>query len=375
MSDSERVRDGSSLTKKDVKDVDELRELVLSFGSGEGADDAVPLDLMIKSLAELQKVASQLSSYYRKHNSGHANRTTVPKSSYELNCKGLVPGCVNVLVEVGPTADCIQNRDQLNHVGQFRKTFHQTIECANGRDLTKLEDVVEDPYYRASITTSLQALEGLQRRLPVEIKNARRQKLYDGTKMRELKLTPKPNTKKVAATKLDETLFAGFLNNIGVKKSELRLDLLAGGSLMVPYNDSFAALNIEVDPDKLVQVSGEGEVGSPRSTPKLTKLDWICPVDESDMTLNAFKVDRQEYVADPPLRYNVEFDREEEFYVVTGDLDIQFAVDTRADAETRLESEVAFTWIDIAQEKDMNRLSDRAKTVRTEMLRRVQRSK
>lgn len=353
----------------------DLRELIVRFGGDTQTDDSVPLNLMMQSLAELRKVASRLSSYQRlRGKNAKGTHTRLPKSIFELRCRALQPNCVEVLIEVGRPVAEVSGQYQQEQLGWFRQSLQTTIESANAGEVDAILELVPDPRYSNPILASLDKLQDLQSLLPLHITNAQRRTLYRGART-----SSRPGHLQAMAARQcpppppSEVLFTGYLSNIGVKDSDLVLDLIDGDSLKVPYATTFAELDIEVSPKTLVQVSGTGPHRTPHTKPQLATVHEICAVDQSDISLKSIELDNQPYVAEPPLNFSVQFDTDEGFFEVSGEFDIRFAEDTREEVLTRLTEEIEYSWAVIAKEDDDSRLSPRAGEVRTEMRERLQR--
>ena len=76
------------------------------------------------------------------------------------------------------------------------------------------------------------------------------------------------------------------------------------------------------------------------------------------------------YRADPPLRFRVTYDAEDQLYDLDGDFEIFLSANSRPQLLEELNEVLAMLWLDYAQEEP-KRLSPKARELRTELLDRL----
>ena len=95
-------------------------------------------------------------------------------------------------------------------------------------------------------------------------------------------------------------------------------------------------------------------------------------------TLSALLIELKElslsdalYRATPPLRFHVSYDAEDRLYDLDGDFGITLSANSRPELLRELHEVLTILWIDYAQEEP-ERLSPKARDLRTELLHRLQ---
>lgn len=349
-----------------------LRELQLHFAGPDNSIEEVPLALVLECLHEYSTVIRSLSTYHRERECAHsAKRCAAPDSSYELGCRAVEPGSMNVVLELGPRPSDIHGTEHLTQVESFRHLVHETTELASRGALHELQHLISDNDCCRTVVNAFDKLGSLQGEWTLQILNAARHVIYDGSLRNSLLLVDSPVGTTPSAEELDGRLFAGRIRSIGVQSQILVLDLLSGGQLELPYSN-FADLELKVDPETIVQVSGTLDGSISTVGGRLSKVDWIRAVDEAEIVITKFAMGGRAYRANPPLRFTVQFDPEGEFYDVSGDFGIHFAELTRDSIRLRLLEELEISWQDLAQEQDIAKLAPRATQIRSEMLQRIE---
>ena len=91
---------------------------------------------------------------------------------------------------------------------------------------------------------------------------------------------------------------------------------------------------------------------------------------DGDIELTELSLDSVRYRADPPLRFHVEYDSEDQLYDLDGDFEISVSAESRPQLLHELNEVLSMLWSDYAQEEPQ-RLSPKARELRTELLHRL----
>lgn len=89
-------------------------------------------------------------------------------------------------------------------------------------------------------------------------------------------------------------------------------------------------------------------------------------VDESPIEVSELTIDNIHYTIDPPLHFDVEFDREDQLYDLQGDFDVTLSDESRSELMAALDATLKMLWIEYALE-DPQRLSPKGRKLRDEI--------
>lgn len=96
----------------------------------------------------------------------------------------------------------------------------------------------------------------------------------------------------------------------------------------------------------------------------------VSEVNERPIERGGFSVGERSYVAAPPLRFNVAFNRGDRLYELAGDFDIVLTSATRAELEELLDDTLRMLWREYAEE-DPAALSSKALELRSQIYSRI----
>ena len=126
--------------------------------------------------------------------------------------------------------------------------------------------------------------------------------------------------------------------------------------------DEAAALACDIDPALLAdwrrRLAAEPTITNRRA------------VDDSDIELASVSIGDVTYRANPPLRFHVRYDPDDELYDLNGDFGISLSADSRPELLRELDEALSMLWIEYAQEQP-DRLSPKARDLRAELRRRL----
>ena len=112
------------------------------------------------------------------------------------------------------------------------------------------------------------------------------------------------------------------------EERRLQLKLLSGRAFQATYSDDFEPDLLD-HPRDLIQVHGDvtyDEDGVPTS---LTEVYQIIEVNESPIQIREFVFGDARYYLDPPLRFEVSFNREDHLYDLCGDFEVKLSAESR----------------------------------------------
>ena len=115
----------------------------------------------------------------------------------------------------------------------------------------------------------------------------------------------------------------GKLVGINILDKKLQIQLTSGRSLDVNYSNVRNAENIlNENLDKVLHVHGQVTYNEFDELLAISNVDQLLAVDVSPITVKELVVENNCYTINPPLKYEVQFDYDEYFYTLEGDLDI-----------------------------------------------------
>ena len=164
----------------------------------------------------------------------------------------------------------------------------------------------------------------------------------------------------------------GKLVGINFQEKVLQMQLMDGRSLGISYSDVSDSETVLIENlDNVLHVHGQVTYNELDELLTVSNVDQILAVDVSPITINEFVVDNKCYKINPPLDFVVQFDYDEYFYTLEGDLDILLFGDSRMEIEEDLDYSLNLFWADYIQGNPENLAAD-ALTVRQEMLTRFE---
>ena len=164
----------------------------------------------------------------------------------------------------------------------------------------------------------------------------------------------------------------GKLVGINFQEKILQMQLMNGCSLDISYSDVRNAETLLIENlNNVFHVHGQVTYNEFDEILTVSNVDQILTVDVSPITMDEFVVDNKCYKINPPLDFVVQFDYDEYFYTLEGDLDILLFGYSRIEIEEDLDYSLNLFWADYIQGNPENLAAD-ALNVRQEMLTRFE---
>ena len=174
---------------------------------------------------------------------------------------------------------------------------------------------------------------------------------------------PVPGAPSVANT------VSGLLVGMDFHKRNVRLMRLDGKFITVRYDDD-AERPLLDHRRGWITVSGDVLFDRNRKPVSVKHARDFTALDEGDIELAELSLDNVLHLADPPLRFHVEYDSEDQLYDLDGDFEISLSANSRPQLLLELSEVLSMLWTDYAQEEP-RRLSPKARRLRTELLGRL----
>jgi hypothetical protein len=160
-------------------------------------------------------------------------------------------------------------------------------------------------------------------------------------------------------------LITGRLDALDFRTRTLRLKLANERVLSGTYSDDFEPILLE-HPREWIQVRGEAALADDGTPLNLGKITEIIEVDDSPITVTAFRFGQREYLAARPLVFPVAFNPMEGIYTVEGDFHMMVSAETRAELEDAVDDALAFLWREYVV-SDPRTLSGDAQSLREQL--------
>ena len=167
----------------------------------------------------------------------------------------------------------------------------------------------------------------------------------------------------------------GFLTGVPIrtnfKERRFWIELLDGCVLEVPYDEAENAESVLVsNRNGPVQIHGSVTYNEHDKALSISNVDKVLPIDTSSIEVAELMLDGSNYRARPPLQFVVEFNNEEYFYSLEGDLDIILAAESRIELEDALDNMLNYLWTKFVH-GNPDSFADDAKQLRNELLGRI----
>lgn len=145
----------------------------------------------------------------------------------------------------------------------------------------------------------------------------------------------------------------GYLNRISLETEEIQIKLNSGRRLVACYSnlqniESFLLDNLR----KPVHVYGDIVFNKNDKPVSVSRVVKILAVDESPIEISKVRINDQYYSADPPLKFEVNFDTKTFYYGLVGEFIYYIYDETRTELEKTLEAELEFLWNEYAEEQN-----------------------
>ena len=164
---------------------------------------------------------------------------------------------------------------------------------------------------------------------------------------------------------VSEDNVSGLLVGMDFHKRNLRLMRLDGKVITVGYDDDAERPLLDRRRD-WITLSGDVRYDSNGKPVSVKHARDFTALDEGDIELKQLSPDNVRYRADPPLRFHVTYDAEDQLYDLDGDFEISLSANSRPQLLQELNEVLSMLWIDYAQEQP-DRLSPKAQDLRTEL--------
>ena len=354
-----------------VSGSDSPRRIRLLYEGASKNEHTLPADVLVKSLRQVQRIVYLLAKLHRGDELGQRTRASHDlERRFALMCQMPEAGSYALPVEIGnPSMQGLFDFDD-EAIMQVSRTFHQVSQAMNRGDLDALRSQVPDSAYRKSLIESYKGAQPPQRLgVVLSIEDREHNKLLDGFGFAD------------ALAELDRRLtesddqntpayVTGTLVRMHFEERRLQLKLLNGRAFQATYSDDFEPDLLD-HPRDLIQLHGDvtyDEHGMPTT---LTEVDRIVEIDESSIKIGELTLGDLHYRADPPLHFEVVFDREDHLYDLKGEFGITLWAEARPELEDALYETLAMLWAEYVQDES-SRLSPGALKLQAELRRRIQ---
>ena len=325
----------------------------------------LPAHVLVKSLQQVQRIVYLLAKFHQGDELGQRARPSHDlEQRFALICQVPEAGSYALPADIGDpsTKESFDDGD----IGQVSRLFQQVSEAVNEGDLLSLREQIPDGAYRKSLIEAYKAAQPPKRSgVVLSIEDYKHRKLLNGFHIADA--FAKLDSRSVKSNGRDTPAYVtGTLVRMNFEERRLHLKLLSGRAFQATYSDDFEPDLLD-HPRDLIQVYGDvtyDEDGVPTS---LTEVDQIIEVNESPIQIREFVFGDARYHLDPPLSFEVSFNREDHLYDLCGDFEVKLSAESRPDLEDALDDSLVMLWTEYAQEQP-SRLSPKAQELRSQLL-------
>lgn len=337
-----------------------VRSFSIHF-DGEDADAHVlPAPVLIESIAQIQRIVLLLAKMHRGEPlRQRASFSRSLRDEFALFCHLPEAGSYAFPVEIGHQSGNAQPSDLID----VCKLFHRTTSAVGGANASALEGIVTDARYLGFLADAYRnAQPSPQSGVYLSIEDHRQRRIFDGRHpLHALDVRPSEH--------VSENTLSGLLVGMDFHKCNVRLMRLDGKVITVDYDDDDERPLLDHRRD-WVTLSGDIRYDSNQEPVSVKHAHDFVMLSEGDIELRELSLANALYRADPPLRFHVTYDSEDQLYDLDGDFEISLSADSRPQLLLELNDVLSMLWIDYAQEEP-ERLSPKARDLRAELLDRL----
>ena len=334
------------------------RELRLHFDGPMAGGHMLPAEVLVNSIEQLQRIVHLLAKERRGQPAGQRLRVSADiKERFGLICKVPITGGYTLPVSIGSSARPGRDDEVIAVAERF-----QEVSASLASDGTAFEDLVPDAEYRHLLVATYNAIQPPSHLdLELTIEDGQGNAIMRPGHLQDL---PGHRSKLAPVDPTDHGRLVGTLVRMEFAKRSIALEYR--GRLMVATYAAEAETALLDHPRGLIQVRGNicyDTAGEPIS---IAEIDEVAEVDESAMDVEVVVHRGVRYVATPPLRFDVAFDRADALYDLQGPFHILLSADSREELADALEAELHMLFADYADEDPAGLASD-AKELREQI--------
>ena len=341
-----------------------VRSFSIHF-EGEDADAHVlPAPVLIESIAQIQRIVLLLAKMHRREPlRQRASFSRALRDDFALLCHLPVAGSYAFPVEIGHESANVAPPDLID----VCELFHRTTGAVGGEEASALQEIVGDTQYLGFLADAYRkAQPSPQSGVSLSIEDHQHRRILDGRHPLHA-LDAQSLSPTVRST--DDTV-SGMLVGMDFHKHNVRLMRLDGKVITVGYDDDAERPLLDHRRD-WITLRGDVRYDSNRKPVSVKHAHDFVTLDDGDIELTELSLYNVLYRADPPLRFHITYDAEDQLYDLNGDFEISLSADSRPQLLLELNEVLSMLWIDYAQEEP-ERLSPKARDLRTELLNRLQ---
>ena len=332
---------------------------------GEGTDAHVlPAPVLIESIAQIQRIVLLLAKMHRGEPLGQ--RTSFSRTlrdEFALLCHLPEAGSYAVPVEIGQQSESAPSPD----IAEVCDLFHQVTSLVGGGDAFEAQEIVAEPRYLTLLTDAYRkAQPSPQTGVSLSIEDHQHRRILDGRRPLQALDDQSPSPPDAPI----ENTVSGLLVGMDFHKRNVRLMRLDGKVITIGY-DNDAEQPLLEHRRGWVSLNGEVHYDDSRKPISVQHARDFVMLDEGEIELKELSLDDALYRATPPLRFHISYDAEDRLYDLNGDFEITLSANSRPELLRELHEVLTMLWIDYAQEEP-ERLSPKARDLRTELLHRLQ---
>ena len=333
---------------------------------GAGTDgNALPAQVLAKSLQHVQRIVHLLAKMHLAGPFGQG--VQIPneiRSRFGLMCKPPQEGSFGLPVEMSDRSNQASGLEDYGEQEAVYCSFQdvtRAIGKGNGEDFRQL---VPDVSFQVAL---IKAYKGAQppKRIGVvlSIKDGSQKTILDGRKFQSAyhQLYSRRNLDAVPG---NSEYMTGLLAGMDFGRRRMQIKPSCDYSLKVDYDERFEARLCELR-NKLVRVHGRvcrDENGQPI---RLTDIDEV--LDGSILEYREIALCNIPYKADPPLKFDINFDHKHQLYELHGEFNIVISARSFSELREALDAELDMLWVEYAKE-DSQALSLDARELKKKLL-------
>ena len=341
----------------------------LHFEGARTDGNALPAQALAKSLQHVQRIVHLLAKMHRGDAFGQG--VQIPneiRSRFGLMCKPPQEGSFDLPVEMS---------DLSNQASEFEDYGDQEVVYCSFQDVTRaigrgngegFRQLVPDVDFQAALIKAYKSAQPSKRiGVVLSIKDGGQRTILDGRTFQSVYNQLYSRRDLDAVTRNSEYL-TGLLTGMDFGRRRMQIKTSCDYSLKVDYDECFEARLCELR-NKLVRVRGRVCRDGNGQPIRLTDIDEV--LDGSILEYSEVALRNIPYKAEPPLKFDVKFDRKHHLYELRGEFNIVLSAKSFSELREALDAELDMLWVEYAKE-DPKTLSLDARELQEQLLGRLQ---
>ena len=338
----------------------------MHFEIEEDGAHMVPAQVLVESVANIQRVVYLLAKFTRKERLGQrASFSRTLREAFALQCRVPEPGSYAIQFEIGIATRSPLAAGEVHDVGRL---FRRVTSALGGGNVGELQALVPDPRYLDFLGEAYRKATPPSRSgVTYWIEDHLRRRILDGRKSRAaLDDIGVHNRRKRRVCK---GRISGMLIGMDFDQRRVSLSRPDGKSVSAYYDEASEGQLIE-HRRGWVELAGDVHYDSDGRAISVTHARDLETFDECTIELRNVNLYNVSYYASPPLKFKYEYCPHNELYDLGGEFGISVSASSPSELHYELQEALSMLWIEYGEESP-DILSPKARLLRSDLRKRL----